>query len=84
MEKDDWLNGADGIVIECEEDNITPYTLISVTPLYLKGVKIPKGSEGQRTMMLKEALKINKRLVVKNSPKLIDYLQTRIGKDVFD
>jgi len=84
MEKDDWLKGADGIVIECEEDEITPYTLISVTPLYIEGVKIPKGSGGQRTMMLKEALKINKKFVVKNSPKLIDYLKTRIGKDIFD
>ena len=84
MKTEDWLKGADGIVIECEEDDITPYTLISVTPLYIEGVKIPKGSEGQKTMILKEALKINKRLVVKNSPKLMDYLKTRIGKDIFD
>ena len=35
-------------------------------------------------LVLSGALKINKRLIVKNSPKLLDYLKTRIGKDIFD
>ena len=35
-EIDDWLKDADGVVIECEEDEITPYTLVSITPFYEK------------------------------------------------
>jgi hypothetical protein len=84
MKTDNWLDGADGIVIECEEEDITPYTLILVTPLYSKGEKSPKGSGGQRTMVLKEAMEIKGKLIVKNSPKLLEYIQTRMGKRMFD
>lgn len=84
METDNWLKGADGIVMECEEDDITPYTLVLVTPLYTEGTKSPRGSGGQRTMILKEAMKIKGRLVIKNSPKLLEYIQTRMGKGMFD
>jgi len=84
MKVDNWLKGAEGIVIECEEEDITPYTLVLVTPLYEKRAKSSKGSGGQRTMMLNEVLKIKGRVVVKNSPKLLEYIQTRIGKEMFD
>ena len=84
MEADDWLKGADGIVIECEEDDITLYSLVLVTPLYTEGAKSPRGNGGQRTMTLQEASKIKGRLVVKNSPKLLEYIQTRMGKGMFD
>ena len=76
-----WLKEADGIVIECEEENINPYTLVSVTPLVMEGKKSSSG--GQRTMTLQEAFKIPKRQVIKGQ-KLIDYLKTRIGKKEFD
>jgi hypothetical protein len=84
MKVDNWLKDTEGIVIECEEDEITPYTSILVTPLYKEGVKSPKGSDGQRTMILKEIMKIKGRLIVKNSPKLLEYIQTRMGKEMFD
>ena len=81
MKKEDWLKEADGIVIECEEDEINPYTLVSVTPFYEK--RMAQGTGGQRTMLLKEALNIDKRQITKGE-KLISYLQSRIGKKIFD
>ena len=84
MKKDNWLKNAEGIVMECGEEEITPYTLVLVTPLYMQGAKSPRGSEGQKTMLLKEAMEIKGRLVVKNSPKLLEYIQTRMGKKMFD
>lgn len=80
--REDWLKDADGVVIECEDGgNIDPYTLVSVTPLYTRaGVHL---AGGQRHILLKEALKINKRQIAKGQ-KLIDYLNSRIGKKVFD
>jgi len=84
MKTDNWLNGAEGIVIECDENDITPYTLVLVTPLYMEGAKSPKGSGGQRTMTLKEVMEIKGKLIIKNSPKLLEYIQTRMGKGMFD
>ncbi len=81
MEIEDWLKNANGIVIECEEDNIDPYTLVSVTRLYIEG-KTSSGS-GQRSMTLQEALKINKRQIAKGD-KLIAYFNSRKGKEIFD
>jgi len=84
MEIDNWLKGSDGIVIECDEDEINQYTLILVTPLCEVGIKSQKRSGGQRTMILKEVMKIKGKLIVKNSPKLLKYIQTRMGKEMFD
>jgi len=82
MKDEDWLKDADGIVIECEEDEINPHTLVSVTPLYMEG-KRHTGDGGQRNMTLQEAFKIQKRQIVKGQ-RLLDYLKTRIGKKEFD
>lgn len=76
-EKNEWLDEADAIVIECEEANINPHSLASITPFYDK--TIPKIKGGQKIMTLKEAFAINKRQIAKGQ-NLIDYLKTRIGK----
>ena len=81
MKIEDWLKDADGIVIECEEDDINPHTLVSVTPSYVEGTTSSGG--GQRTMTLQEALKINKKQIAKGD-KFIAYLNSRIGKKIFD
>ena len=78
---EDWLKDVDGIVIECEEDNINPYTLVSVTPLYMKGKT--GSAKGQRNMTLEEAFKIDKKQIARGV-KLLEYLKSRIGKKVFD
>lgn len=80
-EIEEWLKDADGVVIECEEEDITPHTLVSITPFYEKSGK--HQAEGQRTILLKEAFKIERRQIVKGQ-KLIDYLSSRIGKKEFD
>lgn len=80
-EIDNWLKDADGVVIECEEDEITPYTLVSITRFYEKSGK--HLASGQRSVLLKEAFNIEKRQIVKGQ-KLIDYLNSRIGKKEFD
>lgn len=81
MKTEDWLKDADGIVIECEEDDINPHTLVSVTPTYMEGTKSSGG--GQRIMTLQEALKINKKQIAKGD-KFIAYLNSWIGKKIFD
>ncbi len=81
MKTEDWLKEVDGIVIECEEDDINPHTLVYVAPFY---TKTPKNSSNiTKSMTLQEALKINKRQIVKGD-NLINYLKTRIGKKIFD
>jgi len=80
-ESNDWLKEADGIVIECEEEEINPYTLVSVTPFYTK--KADSSVDGPRNMTLQEALNIKKRQIAKGE-NLIAYLHSRIGKKIFD
>ncbi len=82
METEDWLKDADGVVIECElEEDINPYTLVLVVPLYTQTPENP--SNITKSMTLQEALKIDKRQVAKGD-KLIAYLNSRIGKKPFD
>ena len=79
---EDWLKDADGVVIECEEGgDINPHTLVSVTPLYAEGKN--GSASGQRDITLKEALKINKKQIAKGD-KLIAFLNSRVGKKIFD
>jgi len=81
-EVETWLEDVEVIVIECEEKgDIDAYTLVSVTPLYMEGED--GSASGQRQMLLKEALKINKRQVIKGQ-KLRDYLNSGVGKSLFD
>ena len=80
-EVEEWLKDADGIVIECEEDNISPNTLVSITPMYVRVGK--HSASGQRNVTLEEALKIDKKQIAKGE-NLISYLNSRIGKKIFD
>lgn len=81
MKTEDWLKEADAIVIECEEDDITPYTLVSVSPFNTKTQEHLINMT--KNMTLEEALKINKRQIV-HSDNLLAYLKTRMGKKIFD
>ncbi|MBS3091765.1 hypothetical protein J4217_04955 [Candidatus Pacearchaeota archaeon] len=81
MKTKDWLKEADAIVIECEEEEITPYTLVLVSPFNTKTQEHLVNV--RREMLLNEALNIPKRQIAKGQ-KLIDYLSSRIGKKIFD
>lgn len=81
MKTKNWLKEADAIIIECEEDDINPHTLVSVSPFNTKTNEWLKFEK--ENMTLQEALKINKKQIV-HSNKLIEYLKTRMGKKIFD
>ena len=81
MKTKDWLKETDAVIIECEEDEINPYTLVSVSPFNTETNEWLKFEK--ESMTLKEALKINKRQIIHND-KLKEYLKTRIGKKIFD
>ena len=79
MRTEDWLKEADAIVIECQEDSINEYTLVHVMPFNTKTNELL--IDRREEMLLKEALKINKRQIAKGD-KLIDYLGSQIGKKI--
>lgn len=81
MKTKDWLNEADAVVIECQEDDINEHTLVNVTPFNTKTQELLINYREE--MLLKEALKINKRQIAKGD-NLINYLKTKIGKKIFD
>ena len=81
IKTEDWLKKADAIVIECQEDSITEFTLVHVMPFNTQTQEIL--IDHREEMLLKEALKIKKRQIAKGE-KLISYLNSRIGKKIFD
>ena len=81
MRTEDWLKEADAIIIECEEDNISPHTLVSVSPFNTKTNEHLISEI--KSMTLQEALKIDKKQILRGD-KLINYLKSRIGKKEFD
>ncbi len=80
MKIKEWLKEADAIIIECEEDTISPHTLVSVSPYNTKTKE--NLINLRKNMTLKEAFKINERQIVKGN-RLIAYLKSRIGKKEF-
>ena len=66
--------------IECQEDIINEYTLVNITPFNTKTNELL--IDHKEEMLLKEALKINKRQIAKGN-NLINYLKSRIGKKIF-
>lgn len=81
MKTKDWLKEADAIIIECDEDDISPHTLVSVSPYNTKTKEWLKFQK--ESMTLQEALKLDKKQIA-HSNKLIEYLNSRIGKKIFD
>jgi hypothetical protein len=81
MKTEDWLKESDTIVIECQEDSVNEYTLVEVMPFDTKTNELL--IDHKEIMLLKEALKINKRQIAKGN-KLIEYLRSRLGKRIFD
>ena len=81
MKTEDWLKEADVIVIECQEDEISEFTLVHVMPFNTKTQELLINH--RKEMLLKEALKIKKRQIAKGD-NLINYLKRRIGKKMFD
>ncbi|MBU2616967.1 MAG: hypothetical protein KKB79_03245 [Nanoarchaeota archaeon] len=81
MKTEDWLKEADAVVIECEEEDISPHTLVLVRPFNTKTQELLANIGKQMT--LQEAFKIEKRQIAKGD-NLISYLQSRIGKKEFD
>ena len=65
MKTGDWLKETDAVVIECEEDEISPHTIVLVRPFNTKTQEflVNKGKE----MTLQESLKIDKRQIVKGA-----------------
>ena len=80
MEKTkDWIDKSDAIMIECDEDVIDELSLVFVSPYNTKTKAWPINLK--RTMLLKEAEKINKKQIVKGD-NLIKYYQSKIDKKI--
>lgn len=72
---EDWLKKSDAIIIECDDDVVNEYSLVSISPYNTKTKEWLINSK--KEVILKEAEKIKKRQIVKGD-NLKKYYQSQL------